>query len=100
MIYRVDIDDTICKTNGSDYENSVPLYDRIAKINQLYNDGNTIIYWTARGSNSGIDWTDFTMKQLDAWGCLRHELSLIKPHYDIYIDDKSINANTFFNNEK
>lgn len=97
-IYFIDIDNTICLTNNSDYINSKPYYDRIKSINQLYNDGNTIIYWTARGQISGKNWEEFTLQQLDAWGCLRNNILFNKPHYDIFIDDKSINSNTFFNN--
>jgi hypothetical protein len=38
-----------------------------------------------------------TKMQLDLWGCKYHELILGKPSGDIYIDDKGINANDFFN---
>jgi len=96
MIYFVDIDNTICITKDGDYINSEPIIDRIKRINQLYLDGNTIVYWTARGSNSGIDWSDLTTKQLDLWNCLRHDMRMQKPAYDIYIDDKSINSELFF----
>lgn len=95
MIYIIDIDNTICYTNGSDYYNSKPINKRIEKINNLYKN-NTIIYWTARGGNSGKDWSEFTKMQLDQWGCLRHELLTNKPNYDVWIDDKSINAEVFF----
>lgn len=94
--YIVDIDNTICKTENSDYHNSQPMYDRIAKINQLYEEGHTIIYWTARGGTSGIDWTDKTHSQLAAWGCKYDEIRMWKPSYDIWIDDKAINAEDFF----
>lgn len=96
MIYVIDIDNTICHTNGNDYLNSVPILDRIDKINKLYNH-NTIVYWTARGADSGKDWSDFTKKQLDEWGCLRHKLLTNKPKYDLWVDDKCINAGVFFN---
>ena len=89
MIYIIDIDGTICNSNNSDYLNSEPLLDRIQKINDLYNDGNTIIYWTARGSVSGIDWEDLTKQQLLEWGCLHHELKMNKPNYDVWVDDKA-----------
>lgn len=89
MIYIVDIDGTICKSINSDYPNSTPYQDRIQKINKLYDEGNTIIYWTARGATSGIDWTDLTKQQLDKWGCKYHEVRMQKPHYDIWIDDKA-----------
>lgn len=92
----VDIDGTICKTIKSDYENSKPYSSRISKINKLYENGHTIIYWTARGGSSGIDWTDLTKQQLENWGCKYHELLMKKPSYDLYIDDKSINSEEYF----
>lgn len=95
--YFIDIDNTVCYTLGSDYVNSQPYYNRIEYINQLYNNGDTIIYWTARGEKSGKDWENFTNHQLDSWGCLRHNILFNKPHYDLMIDDKSISPNLFFN---
>lgn len=98
-IIYVDIDETICffpdsnqetEAGGRKYENAVPDYGNIMKINTLYNQGNTIVYWTARGSRTGIDWTDLTKKQLDSWGANYHELRLDKPYYDIFIEDKSL----------
>jgi len=100
MIYFIDIDNTICQTNESDYHNSQPIKSRIEKINSLYKAGHDIIYWTARGGNSGIDWQDFTSAQLDMWGCLRHQLIVGKPKYDYYIDDKAINSEVFFEKEE
>lgn len=94
--YIVDIDNTICISENSDYANSKPLMDRIAKINQLYNQGNQIIYWTARGGNSGIDWTAKTHSQLAAWGCKYDEIRMGKPVYDVWIDDKAINSEEYF----
>jgi hypothetical protein len=96
MKYVVDIDNTICRTQGSDYQNSVPLSDRIRKINELYQAGHTITYWTARGGNSGIDWSELTERQLKNWGCQYHELRMGKPAYDLWIDDKAINSEDFF----
>lgn len=92
-IYFIDIDGTICTTvDDSNYTQAKPLSDRIEKYNKLYED-NIIIYWTARGSTTGIDWLELTEKQLNEWGVKRHELRLGKPHYDIFICDKSINPN-------
>ena len=34
----------------------------IAKVNRLYDAGWRVMYWTARGSVSGIDYFDFTFK--------------------------------------
>lgn len=98
MIYIVDIDDTICylPEGTRDYRDSIPHFDRIDKINQLYKDGHVIIYWTARGGHTGIDWTDVTKNSLDKWGCLYHEIRMRKPNYDVWIDDKAINALEYF----
>jgi hypothetical protein len=101
MIYIVDIDNTICWTRRNaqgkwDYPNSTPFEERINRINDLYDDGHTIIYWTARGSGSGIDWTELTKQQLDSWGCKYHEVRLGKPSYDIWIDDKAFNDEHYF----
>lgn len=90
MVIFVDIDGTICHTAGG-YENSIPIISAIHKINRLYEMGHKITYWTARGGNSGIDWTELTKKQLSDWGCLYHELKLDKPPYDCFIDDKALN---------
>jgi hypothetical protein len=95
MKYIVDIDGTICR-NGGDYPASVPLYDRIEKINRLYDEGHHITYWTARGGNSGIDWSELTAQQLGEWGCKYHELLMKKPVYDLWIDDKAINSEEYF----
>lgn len=97
MRYIVDIDNTICATPAdNNYPTCIPYLDRIAKVNKLYDDGHTIIYWTARGSSSGIDWTDLTKQQLDTWGCKYHEVQLKKPSYDIWIDDKAVNSEDYF----
>ena len=88
----VDIDETICVTpdNPREYSKSVPNYENIAKINRLYSEGNRIVYWTARGSRSGVDWYALTKQQLDSWGANHHELRCDKPFYDLFIEDRSI----------
>ena len=96
MIYMVDIDGTICYTNGSNYESSEPRYDRIERLNKLYDEGNEIHYWTARGAKSGKDWTEFTKRQLGEWGVKSTSIRLGKPHYDKWIDDKAIDAEEYF----
>tara|TARA_R100001377_G_C3140903_1_gene92624 strand:+ start:371 stop:676 length:306 start_codon:yes stop_codon:yes gene_type:complete len=101
MIYYVDIDDTICKyPDERIYQNAVPIKERIEAINKLYNEGNTIVYWTARGGTTGIDWTELTTTQLSKWEALHHELKMWKPHYDYFICDKAINSEKFFKNKK
>jgi len=101
MIIYVDIDETICQTSSSrDYTKSTPILDNIKKINKLYEEGNTIIYWTARGSSTGLDWYDITEKQLNEWGVKYHEFKVGKPVYDLFICDKAINSEIFFKNTK
>jgi hypothetical protein len=97
MIYRVDIDETICTSpKDRDYTKAVPMVDRINRINQLYEGGHTVIYWTARGTGSGLDWREVTEKQFEEWGVKYHELHLGKPIYDWFIDDKNINSEEYF----
>lgn len=101
MIIYVDIDETICtKSQDLNYKNAKPIFERIDKINKLYDSGNTIIYWTARGTVTGIDWSEITKKQFEEWGVKYHDLKFGKPAYDLFIDDKNINSETFFNKEK
>ena len=105
--YVIDIDGTIC-TNGDcsscKYEGSTPIKERIEKINQLYDEGHIIKYFTARGMGRYNDdekakekFYALTKMQLEIWGCKFHDLILGKPSGDIYIDDKGINADDFFN---
>ena len=98
-IIYVDIDLTICHSdfyNILKYSICTPYPNRIDKINKLYDENNYIVYWTARGSLSGIDWTNLTTKQLSKWGCKYHKLILRKPYYDLFIDDKNINSEEYF----
>ncbi len=87
----VDIDETICFYEGErKYQDAKPNYKNIAKINKLYAEDNYIVYWSARGSTTGIDWLEVTADQLDNWGCQYHELSTgQKPDYDLLICDKT-----------
>jgi hypothetical protein len=90
-IIYVDIDETICTTPESrKYEDANPIFENIEKINKLYEQGNTIVYWTSRGSRKQINWYDLTYKQLVLWGAKFHELRVDKPYYDLFIDDKTL----------
>ena len=104
MTYVFDIDGTICHTEGSDYKNSQPIKERIAIVNSLYDEGNTVFFLTARGMGR----TDnnqkeaisllygFTKKQLQDWEVKFHELFLGKPAGAIYVDDKAMRDIDFF----
>tara|TARA_Y100000114_G_scaffold114098_1_gene108101 strand:- start:1354 stop:1653 length:300 start_codon:yes stop_codon:yes gene_type:complete len=89
----VDIDETICFYDGVDrlgYKNAIPNKSNIEKINSLFDSGNEITYWTARGSVSGIDYKELTISQLKGWGCKYHNLDVgNKPPYDLLICDKT-----------
>jgi histidinol phosphatase-like enzyme len=90
-IIYVDIDETICTTPQSrKYEDAEPIFSNIEKINELYDKGNTIVYWTSRGSRKQINWYELTYKQLLLWGAKFHELRVDKPYYDLFIDDKTL----------
>ena len=92
MLIYIDIDETICNTpEDRNYAKAVPISENIAKANKLYDEGNTIVYWTARGSGTGIDWRLTTEKQFNEWGVKYHELKFGKI-YDLIIDDKALNT--------
>lgn len=106
--YVFDIDGTICKKlcelSGDDYMDTEPFLSRIEKVNKLYEEGNTIIYQTARGmgrhdNNVAKAVQDFyakTEKQLSSWNAKYHLLVLGKPAADFYVDDKGVNDADFF----
>ena len=91
----IDIDETICfYSDKRRYDLSEPNFDNISKINSLYDEGWKVVYWTARGAVSKIDYTEHTRAQLLKWGCKFHELITgtsdhPKPHFDLIVDDKA-----------
>ena len=94
--YYIDMDNTLCRTDGRDYAAAEPLVDRIAAVNALHAQGHPVVIWTARGSATGLDHRALTEQQLAAWGVHYDTLLLGKPPYDIYIDDKSFNVDTYW----
>lgn len=94
--YFIDLDNTLCKTENSDYVNSTPIIERINYVNELKMAGNHITIWTARGANSGIDHSELTKKQINDWNIQYDELLMGKPNYDVYIDDKSFNVDSYW----
>jgi hypothetical protein len=97
MVLRIDIDNTICDTQGVNYWAAKPKLDIIHKINKLYNEGHTIVIWTSRGVGSGKDLNRMTRGQLKQWGVKYHSLKMDKPLFDLFVDDKAINAEDFIN---
>ena len=98
MNYYIDIDDTIFElVNKQDYKSAVSIPAAIEKVNSLYEEGHTIVLWTARGTVTGRDWRDLTEEQLSYYGVKYHELRFGKPAFDVFIDDKAINAKEWLN---
>jgi CMP-N-acetylneuraminic acid synthetase len=86
-----DIDGVIAEFRGDlDYSSALPNRKMIGIINRLYDAGNRIVLFTARGYVTKIDWAETTRKQLDEWGLQYHELLFGKPNADFYIDDKML----------
>jgi len=83
---------TIVPTN--DYALAGPMVENIKRLNRLYDAGNMIVLFTARGTVTGINWSDVTQKQMQAWGVKYHRLHFGKPAADYYIDDKMIGLDT------
>jgi len=89
----LDLDNTLVRTEGSDYKNSTPIPEAVAKVQEYKRRGDHIIIMTARGASSKKDWREFTAKQLKDFGIPYHQLIVgHKPSADLYIDDKAINV--------
>lgn len=104
-ILAVDLDDTLCErpktveSKGIEkYNYCTPLLHNIRKVNTFYDEGNTIIIYTARGMSQFQEDVNLvyanlyhlTKNQLDSWGVRYHQLVMGKIHYDLLIDDKTI----------
>ena len=89
-----DLDNTLVKTEGSNYKESVPIDAAVKKVREYYERGDHIIIMTARGSSSKKDWREFTAKQLKDFGIPYHQLVVgLKPSgVDFFVDDKAINS--------
>jgi 2-polyprenyl-3-methyl-5-hydroxy-6-metoxy-1,4-benzoquinol methylase len=96
MIYCFDIDGTLCTNTEGDYERAEPDHSNIDRVNSLYQAGDRILLYTARGATTGIDWRSLTEKQLNQWGVKYHALYMGKPTADVYVDDKAINMRDWF----
>lgn len=97
MIYCFDLDGTLCRTEGTDYEGSRPIEDRIREVNRLYDEGHTVVIDTGRGSSSGKRLFDMTRKQLESWGVRYHRLRVgVKVAADVYVDDRGKSDKDFF----
>ena len=106
-IIAFDLDDVICfrPTGYEDlgpekYSYCQPYEETIQLVNSLYDDGYKIIIYTARGMSqfSGNIVEIYsklyvqTNDQLKSWEVKYHQLVMGKIHYDVLIDDKSLNS--------
>jgi len=86
-----DIDGVLATTvEDLDYMEAGPIQENIDLANKLFEDGHYIVLYTARGSETGIDWFERTEKQLAGFGLRWHKLVLGKPAADYYVDDKLV----------
>lgn len=86
-----DIDGVIAgKREDLDYAKAEPNVQMIEIINRLYEMGNEIILFTARGYTTGKDWKEVTRSQMEKWGVKYQELHMGKPNADFYVDDKML----------
>ena len=93
MIIYIDIDNTICTTEDeSDYSKSIPIQENIEKVKTLVQEGHEVSFWTARGTVTGIDWSEITKKQLELWGVGNLPVIFGKPYFDLFIDDRVMNV--------
>ncbi len=84
------MDGTIC-TEERTYSRSMakPLENAVESINELYDEGHTIIIYSARA------WMEYemTVDWLSRHGVKYHQLMLGKPVGDVWIDDRAIAFN-------
>jgi hypothetical protein len=105
-LYYLDVDDTLCHTpKAADgtamYSMAEPRYEQIAKMNQRYDAGDTIVIWTARGSAMPDAYNPevyarcnrlhkLTVQQLANWGVKYHHFLMGKPIFDVLVDDRTV----------
>ncbi len=88
MQFIIDLDGTIC-TEEKTYSRSLakPKKGAVESVNSLYNEGHTVIIYTAR------TWMEYEMTV--AWlanhGVKYHQLMMGKPIGDYWIDDRALN---------
>jgi len=102
-----DLDDVICyRPKGHEhlgpnkYDYCEPDQSVIDLVNSLYEEGNKIVIYTARGmsqynGNVALIYSELyskTIQQLNDWGLKYDQLVMGKIHYDVLIDDKALNS--------
>ena len=110
-IFCIDIDGTLTEPHKGAPWDAIPRYDRISKVNTLYDNGATIYLMTARGFiRSSAMHEDIsaaqkeadnycrerTEAQLTRCGVKYHILYFGKPRAVIYVDDRAMSDHEFF----
>ena len=97
-----DLDNTLVKTKGTNYKESVPIDAAVKKVREYYDRGDHIIIMTARGASSKKDWRKFTAEQLKDFNIPYHQLSVgLKPSdVDFFVDDKAVNSLEWLDDEE
>jgi capsule biosynthesis phosphatase len=110
--FIMDIDGTICQAHLDesgkyDYVNADPFQQVIDKVNQLYEDGHTIILFTARGMRTHKGNVkkikELVLPVLEDWlkrhEVKYHEIQVGKPWgpHPIYVDDRCLSIKSFAN---
>ena len=110
-IFCIDIDGTLTEPHKGAPWDAIPRYDRISKVNTLYDNGATIYLMTARGfihsnaihdniSAAQTEADNFarskTEAQLTKWGVKYHKLYFGKPRAVLYVDDRAMTDHEFF----
>ena len=105
-IIAFDLDDTLFKRPNNiehlgvdKYKYCEPINEMIDICNNLYDKGNTIYIYTARGMGqfkgnshaAQIALYELTLNSLKDWGVKHNGLIMGKIHYDMLIDDKCLN---------
>ncbi|WP_162805685.1 cytidylyltransferase domain-containing protein [Sporosarcina sp. PTS2304] len=95
--FVIDIDGVVASfVDSLDYVQAKPNRKMIDVINKLYDSGNYIVLFTARGYVTKLDWLELTKSQMDNWGLKYHELHMGKPNADFYIDDKMLEVEELY----
>tara|TARA_R110000868_G_scaffold81820_7_gene231414 strand:+ start:3453 stop:3764 length:312 start_codon:yes stop_codon:yes gene_type:complete len=83
MKYCFDLDETLCATPSSrKYDDAVPYYPVIDRVNQLHDEGHYITIYTARGGTSKINHNELTTSQLKRWGVWKRHIQEIVHEVD------------------
>lgn len=112
-IIAFDLDDTLCyrpkdvEHLGKDkYNFCKPIEQMVGLCNKLYDQGHSIVIYTARGMmtfNGDVkkiyeNLYDKTISDLNSWGVKYNQLVMGKIHYDYLIDDKALDLEFAKNN--